>query len=303
MNAGWGYAARSIVDITHPQGSAEARAWAAKVLSEGTTAEHARRLLGRNMEIDLSHLLGSVSAPALVLHRRSDRTVAFRAGRALAAALPNASLVGLEGDTHWFWYEDSDAVVAPILEFLDQTYPSRPGEFATGLSARATVKAILFTDLENHSAMMNRLGDAEGRALLRQHESVTRQALSDHGGVEVKAMGDGFMASFGSAQSALACAAALQRAFVARNASAQEPLMVRVGINAGEPIVEDGDLFGSSVILAARIASKARGGQVLVSNVVRDLVAGKSFLFSDLGDVEMRGFEDPIRLHELRWEA
>ena len=141
-----------------------------------------------------------------------------------------------------------------------------------------------------------------GRQVLREHERITREALANHGGSEVKSMGDGFMASFGSAQRALACAIALQAAMSHEESAVRDAgLRVRVGINAGEPIAEDDDLFGASVITAARIAAKAEGGQVLVANVVRELVAGKGFLFSDTGEHVLKGMEDPVRVWELRW--
>ncbi len=76
---------------------------------------------------------------------------------------------------------------------------------------------------------------------------------------------------------------------------------MRIGLNAGEPVAEDEDLFGTAVQLAARIAAKAEPGQILVSDVVRQLAAGKGLLFSDQGDVALRGFEDPVRLYEVRW--
>ena len=76
---------------------------------------------------------------------------------------------------------------------------------------------------------------------------------------------------------------------------------VRIGINAGEPIAEDDDLFGTAVILAARIAAEAEGGQVFVSDVVRQLVAGKDFLFGDRGEATLKGFEHPMRTWELLW--
>ena len=119
-------------------------------------------------------------------------------------------------------------------------------------------------------------------------------------------MGDGFMASFSSATKALECAIALQQAFEEHNASATEPIRVRIGLNAGEPIAEDdpdgrGDLFGTAVNMAARIAAKAEAGEILVADVVRQLVAGKEFLFADRGDTELRGFEDPVRVYEVRW--
>jgi class 3 adenylate cyclase len=150
--------------------------------------------------------------------------------------------------------------------------------------------------------MMQRLGDDRGRVILREHEAITREALAAYGGSEVKTMGDSFMASFGSATRALECAIALQRAFEARNETAQEPLHIHVGLSAGEPIAEDDDLFGSSVILAARIADQAKGGEIVLANVVRELAAGKGFLFSDRGEVLLRGFEDPVHLYQLKWQ-
>ncbi len=109
------------------------------------------------------------------------------------------------------------------------------------------------------------------------------------------------MASFSSATKALECAVAMQRAFAAHNESAEEPIRVRIGLNAGEPIAEDDDLFGTAVNLAARIAAKAEGGEILTSDTVRGLVAGKKFLFSDRGEANLKGFDDAIRLYELSW--
>jgi class 3 adenylate cyclase len=114
-------------------------------------------------------------------------------------------------------------------------------------------------------------------------------------------MGDGFMASFSSATKALECAIAMQRAFSERNETAEEQIKVRVGLNAGEPIAEEEDLFGTAVIRAARIAALAAGGEILVANVVRELSEGKGFLCADRGDTALRGFEDPVRLFEVSW--
>ena len=105
--------------------------------------------------------------------------------------------------------------------------------------------------------------------MLRAHERIVREALRAHGGSEVKTMGDGFMASFSSATRALECAIAMQKAFAEHNQTAEEPIRVRIGLNAGEPIAEEEDLFGTAVNLAARIAAQAEGGEILASNVVQ----------------------------------
>ena len=138
-----------------------------------------------------------------------------------------------------------------------------------------------------------------------------REALKAHGGFEVKTMGDGFMASFSSATRALECAIAMQRAFAQHSEAAAarpstgsgraEVVRVRIGLNAGEPIAEEEDLFGTAVIRAARIAAMAQGGEILAANVVRELAEGKGFLFADRGDVALRGSDDPVRLFEVRW--
>jgi class 3 adenylate cyclase len=242
--------------------------------------------------------LAGITCPTLVLYRLGSRsredTARFYASRiqgSLLTAMREPSIGP---------YPNAEAVEA-ILAFIDpehahQVLEQRPREAPGGL------KVILFTDLEKHTAMMQRLGDDAGRAVLREHEAITRDALAAYGGSEVKTMGDSFMASFGSASRALECAISLQRAFLARNETADEPLQVRVGLSAGEPIAEDDDLFGSSVILAARIADQARGGEIVLANVVRELASGKGFMFSDRGEIALRGFDDPVRLFELRWE-
>jgi len=169
------------------------------------------------------------------------------------------------------------------------------------------MKCETTVDIVGHTGMMSRLGDERGREVLREHETITREVLKTHGETEVKTMGDGFMASFGSVTKAVECAIALQRAFAERNSSAHpealEGLSVRVGLNADEPIEEDGDLFGATVILASRIAARAEGGEILVADTVRGLCSGKGFLFADRGEFVAKGFEEPVRVYEVRWRG
>jgi len=269
---------------------------------------------------DITDLLPRVKAPTLVVHDSSSVfSTVPEFTRRVAAAIPGAQAVTVDGGA---------GIATTILAFLKGEAPSAKAPFAA-----VTVVTVLFTDVVGHTEMMRRLGDARGREVLREHERITREVLKTHGGTEVKTMDDGFMASFGSVTKAVECAVALQKAFDERNrgvgveqlpplrlnsachpAVAQplrasepaptlvEPLNVRVGLNAGEPIEDEGDLFGSSVILASRSAAKANGGEILASMAVRELCAGKSFLFADLGDHELRGFEDPVRVFEVKWK-
>jgi class 3 adenylate cyclase/pimeloyl-ACP methyl ester carboxylesterase len=243
--------------------------------------------------------LRDVQAPTLVLYRMGIQQREETA-RLVASRIRGAHLVGVREATTGVF--PGLAGVADIIDFLNPHASSERAE--QGAQAPAgSLKVILFTDLELHTVMMQRLGDERGREVLREHEALTREALHSYGGSEVKTMGDSFMATFGSATRALECGIAIQRAFQARNESGSEPLYVRVGLSAGEPIAEADDLFGSAVIMAARIAGQAKGGEILLANVVRELSAGKGFLFADRGEVLLRGFEDPVHLYELNWNG
>ena len=193
---------------------------------------------------------------------------------------------------------DMETAVRAVEGFLGRGIGVAP---LTPSPQAAAFRTILFTDVVGSTSLTQRLGDARARDVLRRHESIVRQALRAHAGSEVKTMGDGFMASFSSSTEAMECAIAIQRAFADYNETAETPIMVRAGLNAGEPVAERDDLFGTAVQLAARICDRAQPGEILVSNVVREIAAGKGFLFADRGEAVLRGFEDPVRLYEVRW--
>jgi class 3 adenylate cyclase len=154
-------------------------------------------------------------------------------------------------------------------------------------------QTILFTDIEASTALAERIGDEGAQELLRGHNATVREALDAHRGHQVKHTGDGIMASFPSAVAAVTAAVQIQREL------AGGEVRVRVGLNAGEPIAEEGDLFGTSVNLAARVTDHAEPGQVLVTRVVADLCAGKQFDFRSRGDVTLKGFEEAVELFEV----
>jgi class 3 adenylate cyclase len=150
--------------------------------------------------------------------------------------------------------------------------------------------------------MTQHLGDEKAQELLRRHNQIVRQALRDFGGAEIKHTGDGIMASFPAATRAMEWAIAVQRAVAAHAESEHDTTFaVRIGVNAGEPVSEEGDIFGTSVQLAARICDQADGWEIVVSDVVRQLAAGKGFLFAEREPVALKGFEEQVRVFELHW--
>jgi class 3 adenylate cyclase len=244
---------------------------------------------------DASAEAQQISAPTVVLRHAGLEYVTLDMARDLAARVPGAHLAVVDGK----WMGAEDEVVDRIDAFVNdvpRTPDIREGGAASG------VRTVLFTDLVGHTEMMRRLGDARGRELLREHERITRDAIKRYGGVEVKTDGDSFMVSFGSVASAMECAIALQRAFEARNESAGQSLRVRMGLNVGEPIEDKGDLFGETVILASRIKDQAGGGEILIADPVRHLLAGKGFVFAERGEFVPKGFEDAVRLFGVRWQ-
>jgi class 3 adenylate cyclase/tetratricopeptide (TPR) repeat protein len=163
---------------------------------------------------------------------------------------------------------------------------------------------ILFTDVEGSTDLRTRLGDTAAHQILRQHEDLVRACVEDHAGRAVKSLGDGFMVVFPSVRRALGCAVAIQQA--ADEEAWRDPgntVRVRIGLNTGEVVAEDGDLYGQAVNAAARIAARAQPGEILVSEVTRQLAgSGPELTFRDRGRVRLKGFPDRWHLYGLVWQ-
>jgi len=168
---------------------------------------------------------------------------------------------------------------------------------------RGTV-TVLFTDIAGSTAMTQTLGDAGAQKVVHAHNRIVRNCLIRFEGQEVKHTGDGIMASFSNTTKGVQAAAAMQEQVAQHNVTEPGlPLQIKIGINAGEPISEDNDLFGTTVQLAARIVDKAKAGQIFVSETVRGFCAGKILHFVNHGNFEMKGFEGGQNLYELIWDG
>ncbi len=216
-------------------------------------------LVGRDQPGDREEALGLVSQALDTAQQLGMKTLVERA---LALKLQAQGIDPTAPQT------SIDAVAASV-------YVDKPDLPPAAVAPDGTV-TILFSDIEGSTEMTERLGDQSWLELLRDHNSVVRKRVAAHEGFEVKSQGDGFMLAFQSARRALACAADIQRAFAQRNESAEESIHVRIGLHAGEAIKEadpDGqaDFYGKNVILAARIAAQAQGGEILVSSLLKEL--------------------------------
>jgi Protein of unknown function (DUF4242)/Adenylate and Guanylate cyclase catalytic domain len=184
-----------------------------------------------------------------------------------------------------------------VTSFLGAIIEPEPG---TPWAASA-FRTIMFTDIVGSTALISTLGDIAAKNLVLDLDANVRTELAKHGGTAVDHTGDGIMASFPSPRDAIACAISIQRAVSARE-HRDPPIQIRVGLAAGEPLTEDGRLFGAAVNLASRICAACGDGAIWVTSGVRELALGKGFTFVERGEATLKGFDEAIRLYEVPWQ-
>lgn len=237
-------------------------------------------------EIDVRAVVPAIQAPTLLLHRVGDPVVPIGMTRWLGETIPHATLVELSGNDHVVFLGDADALVDEVEEFLTgaRHAPETDRVLAT----------ILFTDLVGATERAAALGDQRWRELLELHHRTVRRELERFRGSEIDTAGDGFMASFDGPARAIRCARAIE------DANTELGIDVRAGVHTGECERLGEKLSGIAVHIAARVAASAGAGEVVVSQTVKDLVAGSGIEFDDRGVHELKGVPDAWRLFSVR---
>jgi pimeloyl-ACP methyl ester carboxylesterase len=248
-----------------------------------TTPAMVRATLDSLRELDVRPILGSVSAPTLVIHRREDR-VPVEGARYMASRIPAATLVVLDGNDHLPWLGDMDALMDEVEAFLTGARPAR---------AQRRLATVIFTDIVGSTERAARLGDRRWRALLEDHHDALRELVEGFGGRLVKTIGDGMLALFDGPASAVECA---REAILDAGGLGVE---MRASVHTGECELIGDDVGGIAIHLGARIAALAKPGEVLVSSTVKELVAGSELSFSDCGVHELKGLPGEWRLFKL----
>ncbi|MEK9660292.1 MAG: adenylate/guanylate cyclase domain-containing protein [Alphaproteobacteria bacterium] len=197
-----------------------------------------------------------------------------------------------------FIEDDADAdVIDPLSAIAAWDTP-----VSEGGEPESDIVAIMFTDIVESTARTHAIGDQAGQVIVRAHNAVVRDTLKRCDGTEIKHTGDGIIASFAIASHAVEAARLIQRSVAALSESDPAAAFeLRIGINVGEPVRENDDLFGTAVQLAARLCGVGESGQIIVSRVVRDLCSGKNYGFDVLGSVELKGIPGQTELYALRW--
>ena len=257
----------------------------AKYLRMGASPAAVLELVRMNAEIDVRPILSTVRVPTLVLHRTGDRTSSVEGGRYLAERISGARFVELPGDDHLPWVGDAEAVLGEVEHFLTGTRPQHQSD--------RVLTTILFTDIVDSTKRLSSLGDSMWKETLAEHDQRARAEIARHHGTYVNTTGDGLLARFDGPARAVRCALAIGAAIRPLG------LEIRAGCHTGEVELLGTEVRGVAVHIGARVAALAEPSQVLVSQTVKDLVAGSGLAFTDAGEHELKGVPDRWRLYRV----
>jgi class 3 adenylate cyclase len=258
------------------------RQWWAAFLRYAGSPGAATAVLRMAQGIDVRHVLPVITSPTLILHRTGDRLARVEQARYIAERIAGAKLVELPGDDHLYFVGDADPIIDEIQEFLT-------GMRGTGQADRV-LATVLFVDMVGSTERPAAAGDAQWRDLLTTYHAKVGKEVTRFGGRLIDTAGDGVLAIFDGPARAIRCADAV------KGVLASQGVTVRAGLHTGECQVSGDKIVGIAVHIAARVSALAGPGEILVSNTVKDLVAGSGLHLSDRGSHALKGVTGKWRL-------
>lgn len=260
--------------------------WLASYLRRGASPGAAIALHRMNREINVTEALPAVHVPTLVMARTGDANFTINDMKEMANQISGARFVELPGDAHFFWIGDSDAILDEIENFVS-------GIRDTERAFDRVLTTVLFTDIVNSTAQTVTLGDARWHEIQNRHDKVVHTQLSRFRGRRVRSTGDGILAVFDGPARAVHCAKAIVESVQSLG------IEVRAGIHTGEVELHGDDIAGIAVAIGARIGALAGPSEVLVSQTIRDLVAGSGLVFDDAGEQVLKGVPEHWRVYRV----
>ena len=259
--------------------------WVSKMWRYAASPSSFVALYRLQMRLDISDVLPTIGVPTLVVHPRDDRALSVDAARFVSQAIPDASLVELEGEDHFLSEENAGPLVEVIRGFV--------GEARERADPGRRLATVLFTDIVGSTQLASELGDEQWRDVLAQHDVRARDEVAEFRGEFIHTTGDGLLAAFDGPARAVRCAWAI--------AEAVRPLglEIRAGLHTGEVEMTGDEIQGIAVHIGARVAALASESEILVSSTVRDLVAGSGLVFEDAGEHELKGVPDRWHLYRV----
>jgi class 3 adenylate cyclase len=289
--AGWGtvdFARGQIAGWAAPGHEDDERlvAWLASYMRKGASPAAAMALERMNREINATHALASIHVPTLVIAKEGDLDFRIEQVRDTASRIAGARLVELPGSEHFPWVGDPDGVLDEVERFVVAL-----GEVEAGMDR--ALATVLFTDVAGSTEKAAELGDRGWKALVEEHHRLVRGQLARYRGVEIDTAGDGFFATFDGPARAVRCARSIVEAV------ARLGVEVRAGVHTGEVETIDGKVGGLAVVIGSRVGASAEPSEVLVSQTVKDLVAGSGLVFEDAGEHDLKGVPGRWRLYRV----
>ncbi len=312
IKASWGMGSRTLAELFVPGADSAHLESLGKFARKSSTPEMAAKLMELAYHLDVSEKLSDIKTPTLILHREDDKNISVDRGRELAREICNSRLKILEGNIHPCWYGNSDEIIQEILAFASETVSEAS---VTGFNGSKDAhffdrqekvspddydfveqSTIVFSDIESSTELVTRLGDRTAREIFLKHDAIIRTQLEKYRGRELQNLGDGFMLSFETASNAIKYAKDIQKEI-----SKELPeIRVRIGVHTGEVVRREGrHPFGRAVVMASRLLSQAKGGQILTSDVTRQIVSGGTLKFSKAGSFTPKGFDEAIDMYEV----
>jgi class 3 adenylate cyclase len=280
--ATWGTAADMETIFPSMVGNVAFREWIGAYFRGSASPSAAVALLRMNTLADIRSVLPTIRVPALIMNRIEDGDVKSDEARFIASQIPGATLKLFAGADHVPWVGQTEDILGEIEQFLTGARHTDPGD--------RVLATILSTDIVGSTELVAQFGDRTWRDLLERHHAMVRHELERYRGREIDTAGDGFFAAFDGPARAIRCAKAVV------DEAAGLGFELRAGLHTGECEVLDGKLAGIAVHTAARVATAASPGEILVSSTVRDLVAGSGISFVDRGERSLKGLPELLRL-------
>jgi class 3 adenylate cyclase len=306
IRTSWGLGSKTLADIFVPDSGMEGIRYFTKFQRKSATGDMAAQLLAAEEHIDVTELLPKVTAPTLILHRKGDRACSVQGGRELAASIPDARFVLLEGIDHLPWFGDSESILIRVEEFLgDETaiVSNLPGEnLADKKKYKRRLAAILSADVKGYSRLMSD-NEEETITTLTAYRDSMAILIKKYGGRVIDSVGDNLLAEFSSVLDAVQSSVAIQKEHTIKNDKLPENrrMKYRIGVNLGD-IIEDGErIYGDGVNIAARIQGLAEGGGICISGTVYDQIENKlSLNYNYLGEQSVKNIPKPVQVYQIK---
>ncbi len=290
VDAGWGTLAHTEEHLSwlapnHPLDAATVERFARYFRAAGSPG--AMSALERKIrDSDVRAILPTIQVPTLVLHAVDNQVESIESARYSAGRIPGATLVEMPSDEYVSFWACADTVIEHVERFARQISEDE-------LEFDRVLATVLFTDIVDSTAQSAAIGDRAWTEIRAQHDQIVRANLRRFRGREIKTMGDGFLATFDGPARGVRCAEAI--------AAAVRPLEIeiRAGLHTGEVALDGDDVAGLGVAIGARVGEKAGASEVLVSQTVKDLVAGSGLAFEDAGEHELKGVPDRWHLYRV----